>query len=279
MNKKFIAILALCTIACTGGKTGVDDFSNNESYYRIHPHGAFLCFIDDDGGQYFPEVWGEIMETTGIRVGIACIAGMMSGAVTPLPAYAQMSIEQLRGYYDAGCEVYSHSWSHKSFRNVATLQEIDEECKKSKDWLMANGFTRNVDAIVYPGGMNVADSPGKKNVIRRHYRYGIATVDSYNGVNREPLDELFISRCQGDKSTLEELKERVDAAFAENKMLVVMTHAYELMGYGQVNTTKEESIARLVGMIQYAQSKGVTVIPLEEAIHEIYGWDFRSNDF
>lgn len=254
---------------------------NNASYHRLHPHGPALFFIDDDGGQYFPEVWGEIMNRTGIRVGIACIAGMMSGAVTPHEAYVQMTIEQLRGYYEAGCEVYSHSWSHKSFRNAVTLEELDEECRKSKDWLMANGFTRNADAIVYPGGMYAAGSADKKDVIRRYYRYGIATVDSYDGVNREPLDELFISRCQGDASSLEQLKARVDAAVAENKMLGVMTHAYELMGYGSTGYSqdKNENIDRIVAMIEYAQSKGMNIRPMEEIIHEIYGWDFRSNVF
>lgn len=259
----------------------IEAIKNNASYHRLHPHGPALFFIDDDGGQYFPEIWDEIMGRTGIRVGIACIAGMMSGAVTPLPAYVQMPISKLHEYYEAGCEVYSHSWSHYSFRNMTDMSLLDEECRKSKDWLMSNGFTRNADAIVYPGGMNVADSPAKKDVIRRYYRYGVATVDSYEGVNREPLDELFISRCQGDAWSIERLKGLVDVAVSEKKILGVMTHAYELMGYGSTpySDNKQENIDRIVAMIEYAQSKGVNIRPMEEIIHQIYGWDFRSNVF
>lgn len=46
-----------------------------------------------------------------------------------------------------------------------------------------------------------------------------------------------------------------------------------------MNTTKEERIARLVGTILYAQTKGVKVISLEEAIHEIHRWFFVQTFF
>lgn len=51
---------------------------------------------------------------------------------------------------------------------------------------------------------------------------------SYKGVICEPIDELFVSRCHGDKRTLEKPRGRVDVDLSENKRLVAMTHAYRL---------------------------------------------------
>lgn len=243
-------------------------------YPPIYKHGPIVAFVDDDSGQYVPEIWNEIMERTGIRFGIACITGMMGGVVTPTrPQYVQMTLAELQSFYDKGCEIYSHSWSHHSFSGDISLALVEEECWKSKNWLDANGFTKNSNTIVYPGGMqNVIEE--KTTIVRRNYEYGVATTDGSNGVNKEPIDKLHISRCNADANTLDYLKGCVDTAVSESKLLVVMTHAYELMGLGTTSLSpdKDVNIQRVVDMINYAKQQGAIILPLCEALHQIYGW-------
>ena len=254
-------------------KADVFRLSANQ-YPPIYKHGPIVAFVDDDSGQYVPEIWNEIMERTGIRFGIACITGMMGGSVTPTrPQDVQMTLAELQFFYDNGCEVYSHSWSHHSFSGDISLELLEDECLKSKIWLDANGFLRNSNTIVYPGGMqNLVEE--KTTIVRRNYEFGVATTDSSRGVNKEPIDKLHISRCNADSNTLEYLKGCVDTAVNEKKLLVVMTHAYELMGLGTTSLSpdKDVNIQRIVDMINYAKQQGAIILPLCEALHQIYGW-------
>lgn len=259
--------------------TTIDEIKNNLNYLNyyqhIYPHGAIVSFIDDDTGENAPEIWGRIISATGIRLGFACVAGFMSGEV-PVPSGMEMltpmTIAQLRAFYESGNEVYSHSWTHPSFKETNDLDVIDEQCRKSRDWLSENGFTRNCDIIVYPGGMGVEDTT-KQAVVRRNFKYGVDTYKTYDldglghGINPEPfINDLAIIRCNGDTLTLAELKGRVDVARQHNRLLVVMNHAYEL------NEDKENQIAKLISFIQYIQGTGTPILPLQEAIHTIYGW-------
>lgn len=244
-----------------------------ESYHPIYPHGAIVAFVDDDTGRYVPEIWDDIIADTGIRLGFACITGFMAGIPTTA-TWEQMTLEQLRGYYDAGHEVYSHSWTHPSFR-TSTPEVVDEQCRKSRDWLLANGFLRNADVIVYPGGMGVnSTTPAKHEAVRRNYRFGVDTTTDDEGLNPEPLDELCICRFNVDNHTLAQCTARVDAAIEQGKLLVFISHAYELMGYGatSLSPSKDVNVQRVKDLIHYIQDRNVPIIPLEEAIHQIYGW-------
>lgn len=251
----------------------IEELEKKEEYYHgIYPHNSVVSFIDDDTGIYTPEIWGGIIEETGIKMGFACVTGIMSGDFSDYsPIYAPMSLADLQALYDAGHEVYSHSWSHPAFyADNVTLDMIQEQCQKSRDWLNNNGFTRNSDIIVYPGGLGPTRT-AKLAVVRRNYRYGVDTVfnDGTNpdGVNPEPLfNDLSIYRCNGDTMTLAELKATFDVAHQENKLLVIMNHSYEL------NKDKENQIAKIVSFIRYIQSTNASILPLEEALHQIYGW-------
>jgi hypothetical protein len=66
--------------------------------------------------------------------------------------------------------------------------------------------------------------------------------------------------------TLGELKDTFDVALQQNKLLVLMNHSYELY------PDKENQIAKLISFIQYIQDSSAIILPLEEALHEIYGW-------
>lgn len=231
----------------------------------IYDHSCIVCFIDDDSGKYVPSIWGSILTQAPIRMGFACITGYMAGLETPPEIYEQMSLQELQNLYNDGHEVYSHSYSHPAFYSSSTTTtEIERQCRLSKQWLESNGFTRNADIIVYPGGLGGTET-AKQDVVRQFYRYG---VDAYGGgINPEPLgNDWYIRRFNADTATLAELQAKVDDAITGNKLLVFMNHAYEL------NKDSANQISKMVSIINYIENQGGLIIPLEEALHRIYGW-------
>lgn len=231
---------------------------------NICEHGPIISFIDDDSGVYAPSIWGEIMQETGIRMGFACVTGYISGQVEPRSAtYEQMTVAELRSFYDDGNEVYSHSYSHPAFYE-STADDIELECRLSKQWLDGNGFGRTSDIIVYPGGLGAEKKEGQART-RQFYRYGI---DTYGGVSDEPIiNPYFIHRFNADTATLAELKSKIDEVVSKNGLLVFMNHAFEL------NKDRENEVAKMISAIEYAQNAGVTILPFGEAIRRIYGWN------
>lgn len=231
----------------------------------IYNHGPIISFIDDDTGSYAPSIWGEIIAETNIRMGFACITGLISGEeTTSQPEYQQMTVSELRSFYDDGNEVYSHSYTHPAFY-ASTADEIERQCRLSKQWLDSNGFGRTSDIIVYPGGLGEAKVDEQKRV-RQFYRYGI---DTYGGLSDEPiLNPYSIHRFNADTASLAELKSKIDEVVAKNGLLVLMNHAYQL------NLNRTNQVSKMISAIQYAKNAGVTILPFGEAIRRIYGWEY-----
>ena len=223
---------------------------------------CYASFIDDDSGTNTPSLWGEIIENTGIRMGFACITGVMAGAVEPTIQTVPMGLSELKALYNAGHEVYSHSWDHRDFEYATTTPAIiTEECYKSKDWLLANGFYRGSNIIVYPGGMGEATTP-KQNAVKQFFEYG---VDAWGGgLNPLPIKKTRIARINADTSTLESMKASVDLAVAYKCLIVFMNHSYEMI------SDRDAQVEKMEALIGYIQSKGVEILPLGEALNRIY---------
>lgn len=244
-------------------KSQVEDINNRINV--IYPHSGIVSFIDDDTGKFVPDIWGNIISETGIRMGFACVTGIMGGEIEHTGVYEPMTLSYLKQLYDEGHEVYSHTHSHPAcYSDSTTLDMLDEECRKSRDWLNENGFIRNSDVIVYSGGLG-ENQTDKQAVVRRNYKWGIDTVGG--GINPEPISNpLCVYRCNADTMTLEELKAKVDVAVSENKLLVLMNHAYQL------NLDKENQVNKIISLINYIKESGALILPFEEAVHQIYGW-------
>ena len=243
--------------------TRVSFYSRHEDGIgKVYNHPTIVSFIDDDSGKYVPDIWGQILAQSPIRMGFACITGFMSGLSAP-EIYEQMTPEQLKALYNEGHEVYSHSYTHPAFYDSGmTVDKISEQCRRSKDWLLENGYFRGCNIIVYPGGLGDYKQD-KENVIRRFYKYGVDTTGY--GVNEEPLiDRLRIKRFNADTATLAELKAKVDEAVASGHLLVFMNHAYEL------NKDAQTQIAKMVSLIEYIKGTTALILPLGEALNQIY---------
>jgi len=245
---------------------GKDGNLTPEDKSPIYPHNGIISFIDDDTGKYVPDIWGEIIAQTNIRMGFACVTGYISGKETTVGVYEPMPLTYLKELYENGHEVYSHSYTHPDFAsNSITLDTIDIECRKSRDWLIENGFIKNSDIMVYPGGMGSL-AADKQSVVRQHYRYGIDTIEGGN--LPEPIENPWcIYRYNADTRSLSELKALVDSAISEKKHLVFMNHAFEL------NKDKNNEIQKMVSLINYIKEQNGTILPFGEAVHKIYGWN------
>ena len=236
---------------------------------HLYDHPCLISFIDDDTGVYVPQIWGAILSQSSIRMGFACITGYISGEETGTGVYAPMSKADLDSLYSGGHEVYSHSFSHPAFyADSTTLEMLNEQCYKSRDWLFKNGYCRGADIIVYPGGLGEGKTE-KQAIIRQYYKYGVDTVGG--GINPEPLNPVCIYRTNADTGTLEELKAIVDDAVAQGKLLIFMNHAYEL------HRDETNQIEKMVALIDYIKTTTAEILPLGEALHRIYGWDYHFN--
>lgn len=262
-------------------------YDNPSTKTDVEDNQCIVSFIDDDTGKYVPEIWGEIIDSTHIKMGFACITGFMGKESTPISeVFEQMDTTFLRKLYDDGHDVYSHTVTHQEFYvDTVTPERIEWQCKFSKEWLIQNGFTRNADIIVYPGGLGrgkfsirkpfktydqIREKDAKREVIRKYYKYGVDAVG--DKVNPDPLDSWSILRVNADTASFYTLKKRVDDAIDAGGLLVFMNHAYEL------HKDKEAQVKKLLELISYCQQKGIAIMPLSKAL-EKYGNIAAIGDF
>ena len=76
---------------------------------------------------------------------------------------------------------------------------------------------------------------------------------------------MCIYRFNADTATLAELKAKVDEAVNKKALLVFMNHAYEL------NKDKTAQVQKMIDIINYIKGTNATILPLEQALNQIYG--------
>ena len=246
---------------------------------------TIVCFIDDDTGKYIPEIWGPIIDSTHIKMGFACITGFMDGKRPYSEVFDQMDSTYLRKLYNEGHDVYSHTFSHQQFFvDTVTTEMIDFQCRTSKEWMDSNGYTRNSDIIVYPGGLGrgrwgkniiasykgISKKDAKRDVVRKYYKYGVDAIGFKP--NHEPFDNYCILRVNADTSSLTSLKDKVDEAIDTKGLLVFMNHAYELQ------KDKQNQMQKMLDIIAYCRQREVKIMPLSEAL-KIRGNSIAVDDY
>ena len=245
----YVFLLTLALSSCSNSKTEIEQKDDGK---------CIISFIDDDSGKYIPSIWGPILDSTGIKIGFACITAYMDGKTPSSETYDQVDIQYLRTLYNEGHDVYSHSHTHPAFYMDSTnVEKIEHECSKSKEWIIQNGFDRCSNIIVYPYGLG-QHRVEKKEVIKKFFQYGVDATGG--GINPEPLDNWAIARCNADTSSLTTLKSIVDEAHKAGRLLVFMNHAYEL------NKDKNQQQKKMLELIRYIQSKNIEIMPLSKAL-------------
>lgn len=217
-------------------------------------NGAIFTFIDDDAGQYIPDIWLPIIAEKNIKMGFAVVTGNIGKNLTNDNVYKAITFEQLKQLQIDGHDIYSHTVTHYD-TGITDLNTLDTEFRESKEWLIQNGFNECADILVYPGGLATSDV-ARKNVARKYYKYGITTVGTYNS---SPFDNWGVSRINADTLTLDQLKTHVDNTIANNGWLIFMNHAFQL------NLDKANQMQKLKDLIDYIKSKNMPIMKFSEA--------------
>lgn len=183
-----------------------------------------------------------------------------------------MSWEQIRELQDDfGCEILSHTVSHKNIGHHNTNKTWIEELKQSKMMLLEKGL--NVRGFAYPNGGFWGTKEGLVHgTDNGHWMTGLfydyAVVTS-NKINTHPInsnmaiDRVSIGSYNSIGDTLEDYKAKVDECIENNGWLVFLTHVDD-------PAHTEEDTENLKLLIDYIKEKGVDIVTFSEGF-ELFG--------
>jgi peptidoglycan/xylan/chitin deacetylase (PgdA/CDA1 family) len=222
---------------------------------KIRKPQPLMTFVSDDGYNTDYTKLKPISESENVPFVMAIIP-------TRIGSPSHLTKAQLDELYGMGWEISSHSNTHLHLTEL-TDEELDNELKLSRDSLRDMGY--NCTTICYPFGFY--DSRVKE-ATRKYYR---AARSSDTGINKSPIEtyqldrQLFAENSEIDPSSglvrnsLEFYKLKVDEAIAQNGWLIWLMHS--------ANTAVDSTqLNYLQQLIQYAKSKGVDVVTMQEAL-------------
>lgn len=232
---------------------------------RKHGKKTIVSFIADDGTITDYTKLKGVVEDKEVPLGLAIVTSWMDN-----PGY--MSTEQIKEMESLGCEIMSHSHTHRDFATLSKSEQIDE-FRISKEILRAKGF--NPRGFVYP--FNSTDNNSRES-LPGFYESGFAKYIYANsnmpGINtprfrnreigRNALGSYFDKPTEGfpqDTSSLEYYKALVDHAENIENWLVFVLHS-EPMDSTQVQHFSD--------IIDYIRGKGIDIVSPSEGL-EIYG--------
>lgn len=228
------------------------------TYLNSKPRQSKACvsFIDDDGRKEVYERLLPIFKSKNVNFG-ACLITDWIGVEN-----GYMTLNQVKECCRNGMETLSHT------KNVSTNltdnysdEQIIEQLKDSKKWLMDNGLKN--DGFVYPqSGYNLKI----RKYVKEYYKYAFADF----GFNSDGcLDQSRIQRIafgswtdtnptingNSEKNTLNYYKACVDFARDNNTWLVFMLH---------VNQQVNEQDEILKQLIDYIKESNISIVTPSE---------------
>lgn len=268
--KKFVT-LPTTTEGGSSSNVDINTMINSSSNiqansYNVKPIRPLISFVDDDGKAGVYTKWKPIVETKGVPISLCIITGSVGGS-------GYLTWEQIKEMQNTyGCEILSHTVTHKNISGHTTNKSWIDELKQSKLTLMQNGL--NVRGFAYPNGGYWGTSEGLVDgtsngywMTGLFYDYGITTGGS---MNQHPLNtNMGIDRVgigcyeTSGYETLDGMKAKVDECIANNRWLVFMTHVDDT-----AHTT--EDTQNLSSIIDYIKEKGVDIVTLSEGF-EVFG--------
>ena len=238
------------------------------SAYNKKPIRPLLSFVDDDGKAGVYTKWLNIIQSKNIPISVCIPTNYVGNA-------GYMTWEQIKDLQDTyGCEVLSHTQSHRNISAFETNKAWIEELKKSKEILISNGL--NVRGFAYPNGSFYATKEGLVDgtensywMTALFYDYAITTLNTINTCplknGNMAIDRAAIGCYQSTGyETLDDLKAKVDETIASNGWLVLMTHVDD------ANHTEEDT-QDISDLIDYVQGLGtIDIVTVSEGF-EIFG--------
>ena len=206
-----IIIFSACDsqVKYSGSETKEMKIKEAENIQAIE--GGGLIFTFDDGCSTDYEVVYPILEEKDLK------------AVTYIsPIFIEDEIEgfmnwdQVKALDEAGWDIEDHTYSHANLKEL-TEEEIHKEMQKIDDIFEQKGLdTPKHHAMPY-GGYN---ETAKEVVLT--YRDTVRTAE--NSLNSYPLEDEVLDAVDMGIHSEEVLKEFIDRAVLENKVLIFFTH-------------------------------------------------------
>lgn len=212
---------------------------------------ACAVLLSDDGTVADYQKLRPLCEKKGVPFVLAIVrdfVGRKDGS-------GYMSIAQLREMADLGCELISHSKSHRHL-SALSQREIRQEIEDSVYWMRDQGWDSK--HFVYPFGAHNA------TVEREVARLCECACVVKGGVAKPPFPKTRVPRqafgsfCKHSVRTFEAYCSLVDEAARERRLLVWMLHPAH-------QTHDDEQQAILGDLIDYMRNAGVEIATLSEA--------------
>ncbi|ELY38787.1 Polysaccharide deacetylase domain-containing protein [Halalkalicoccus jeotgali B3] len=163
-----------------------------------------------------------------------------------------MTVDQMRELQRQGWEFGSEMKTHSQTADLSE-EEVREEVRDSKQWLVENEFIGNVPAITYPYGSH---DETVLDITAGYYGMGRIVDDT---LNRATLtNPLHISGHSVYSDNISRTKELIDLAVKHNQTAVLNFHGLDEYGW---QPGGEMSSSDFREVLEYLYNKGPSSIP------------------
>ena len=191
--------------------------SNLSPYFK---KSCAFAWVDDDGSKGFLTTLKPLLDARGMK----CTLGVITDRVGTNTYLDKSELLELQ---ENGYEIVSHTATHSSgiFKDNLAISEtiIEDDLKRSQEWLFKNGFT-GYDKLIFPWGNFGNYSIKYKSIARKFFKYACNALGSYN---KTPVDNMYMDRYFIMKTmNIDSIKAKIDETIANNGLLIFGSHSY-----------------------------------------------------
>lgn len=194
---------------------------------------------------------------------------------------SRVSLVDLRSLQNqSGWEIAGHSYTAAAHTNrypTLTAQQVDDELRNLKAWLVVNGFTS--DAFAYPGGQfgKTTDGIGVDALVGRYFSSGRSINYLYSTEMAPPtvpqrlkaLSSIGSTISAGDKANVGNLTGAgglLDRCQQQGSWLILTFHEFVS---GTATDVTQCSAADAQTVMAAINSRGIPVVPVGEVLRSI----------
>lgn len=194
---------------------------------------------------------------------------------------SRVSLVDLRSLQNqSGWEVAGHSYTAAAHTNrypTLTAQQVDDELRNLKAWLVVNGFTS--DAFAYPGGQfgKTTDGVGVDSLVSRYFSSGRSINYLYSTEMAPPavpqrlkaLSSIGSTISSGDKANVGNLVGAgglLDRCQQQGSWLILTFHEFVS---GAATDVTQCSAADAQTVMSAISTRGIPVVPVGEVLRTI----------
>jgi len=230
-------------------ETGEELFYSSMNSHKYKK--PLMVLVDDDLYPHVLDRLKPVIEQEKVPISCAVITNRVGTQLS-------ITLQQMKDLEKIGFNFLSHTANHVRLANLSET-EIEKEMKESRDWLRNNGFATYNTAMVYPFG---SVDERVERITRKYYKVGVHAGTML--LNSPPLKTYRLDRyyynLEDGTQQIEGSKQKIDEAIDNGNLLILGMHCH-YQGFDKDG---------LIEVIQYAKSKGIEIVSLEEALL-VYG--------